>query len=231
MIEFNLLPDIKQQYIKAKRIKRLIFSVSVIVSGAALAIFLILLIYVDVFQKDKINNLSTQISNSKVQLESNSNLNKVLTIQNQLKILPSIYAQLPQTDRLFGDLAQIVPNNATISSLTIDFQTNTIVMSGTANTTTTVNQLIDTISYALYTLPNSTTTYPAFNSVDVNSITPPTGGSSTSGPTSTATAYEVTFKFDPKLFNVADNTQLVVKNETTTQSILDQPIFKSSGGQ
>ena len=42
MIQFNLLPDVKLDYIKSKKNKHLIITSSVIVSGAALAVLIIL---------------------------------------------------------------------------------------------------------------------------------------------------------------------------------------------
>lgn len=220
MIEFNLLPDIKQQFIKARRTKRLIVSLSIIVGGIAIAIFILLLLYVDVFQKARINSLKNQINNSNSQLASNTNLNKILTIQNQLNTLPTIYKQLPASNRLFNYLTELLPVNATVSSLSVDFTKDTVNMSGTADSAETINQFIDTLNFANYTVAGSTASTPAFSAITVGSISVSNSTNSTN--------YSLTFNFDPRLFNSQYNTQLIVPSLTTTRSILNQPtdIFK-----
>jgi Tfp pilus assembly protein PilN len=227
MIEFNLLPDVKQQFIKARRTKRLIISVSFIAAAVALFIFIFLLVFVDVFQKARISNLHNQIASSKSQIQGKSNLNEILTIQNQLKTLPSIYGSLPASNRLSNYLTELIPANATISSLSLNYSTNNILISGAADSSATVAQLVDTLKFATYTLNGQGST-PAFSAVAVTSIALNT--SATSG--SSKTTYALSFNFDPKLFNPSDNTQLVVPSLTTNRSILNQPadLFKSNGG-
>ena len=51
MIQFNLLPDVKQEYLKAKRTKQLVVLVSIIASATALTVLLLLFISVNVVQK------------------------------------------------------------------------------------------------------------------------------------------------------------------------------------
>ena len=61
MIQFNLLPDVKLEYIKAKRTKRSVMLVSIIATGVALGISIMLFLTVSVLQKQHINNLNNDI--------------------------------------------------------------------------------------------------------------------------------------------------------------------------
>lgn len=225
MIEFNLLPDVKLEYLRTKRTQHLVITLSLIIGAASLAVFVLLFLFVDVGQKVRINQLNGEISNATSQLNSNKNLNQILTVQNQLETLPTLESQAPKTSVLFGYLTQLIPANATVSSLSLDFTTNTVTMSGGADSIATVNTLVDTLKYTTYddkTL--NTTNVPAFSSVVLSSFSL----NSSSSPGSAA-QYSVTFSFDPKLFSSTDNISLIVPSETTTRSILNQPkLFKAS---
>jgi Tfp pilus assembly protein PilN len=225
MIEFNLLPDVKVQYLRTKRTQHLIITLSAIVGAASFAVFLLLFLFVDVGQKVRINQLDSQISSSSAQLTSNKNLNQILTVQNQLETIPTLEAQAPTTSRLFGYLSQVVPANATISSLAINFSTDNVTISGGADTLATVNTLVDTLKYTTY---NDATTkassVSAFKTVVLSSFG--YSGTATNGQTA---QYSVAFNFDPILFKSTDSITLVVPSETTTRSILNQPqLFKAS---
>ncbi len=220
MVELNLLPDVKLQFIKAKQVKRLVFSISIIVAVISLAILVSLIVYVDVVQKSKINTLNKSIASSIKQIQGNKDLNSVLTIQDQLRALPQLEAQSPKTSRLFGYMSSLVPSNVTVSSLSIDYTKNTIMLSGNADSLATVNQFVDTLKFTTYntdTVKNAK----AFNTVVLSSVTFGSGTAS----------YSISFNFDPILFSSTQNVTLVVPNLTTTRSIIDQPkiLFKSSG--
>jgi hypothetical protein len=62
MIQFNLLPDVKQAFIKAQRLKRMVIVISVIVASASIFITLVLFMVVNVYQKVQIDKLSEQIT-------------------------------------------------------------------------------------------------------------------------------------------------------------------------
>jgi hypothetical protein len=51
MVEFNLLPDVKMEYLRTKRFEHLVITASFIVGAASLAVFVLLFLFVDVAQK------------------------------------------------------------------------------------------------------------------------------------------------------------------------------------
>jgi Tfp pilus assembly protein PilN len=224
MIEFNLLPDIKQQYLKAKRLKKIIIFIVVVISTLSLVLFAFSYWYVYFNQKNNIKNLNNEITSSIRHIKSNPNLNKILTIQNQLNSLPNILSQSPKVSRIFNFMAELTPANATISDLTINLSSNSISINGGADSLNTVNQFVDTLKYAKYNNGSSKNNAP-FSSVTLASFSYSSSASST-----TPAQFTITFNYDPTLFNNTDNIQLVVPNITTTRSILNQPkiLFQSN---
>ena len=68
MIQFNLLPDVKLDYIKAQRSRRLVVVVSVVVSLASVAL-LVLLLSVAALQKKHLSDLSSDITSKSATLQ------------------------------------------------------------------------------------------------------------------------------------------------------------------
>ncbi|HEY1835613.1 MAG TPA: hypothetical protein VGG13_02205 [Candidatus Saccharimonadales bacterium] len=237
MIQFNLLPDVKLQYLKVRRTQRLVVSASTLLILASLFVFVLLIGTVDVFQKKNLNDLNHDISNYTSQLQNTPNLNKILTVQNQLQVLTSLHNQKPAASRLFGYIKQLTPANATISQLNIGFaqssaadQTddsqsgpNTISITGAANSLDVVNKFADTLKYTTYKKVDGSSAN-AFSAVVLSQFS-----LSTSGAT-----YTITANFDPAIFDSANNTSLTVPNIISTRSVTEQPtdLFKNnSSGQ
>jgi len=96
MIQFNLLPDVKQAYIKSEHTKRLVIGISAIVSTVALVIFVILVGTVYVVQKKSISDLNSNIQTNSTSLKDTANLTKILTVQSQLNSLATLDSQSPR---------------------------------------------------------------------------------------------------------------------------------------
>ena len=90
MIELNLLPDVKLEYIRAQRIKRLVMSIAFIISVAAITL-LVLLVVVETWQKHSLSNLNSDVTAKTNQLKGKPHINDVLTVQNQLSSLNSLH--------------------------------------------------------------------------------------------------------------------------------------------
>lgn len=213
MIEFNLLPTTKTEYVRAEKTKLLIGSISLIVSVLSVAVLALLVYYVDIVQKNSINKLSTNISNGVTKLNSYPNLDKILTIQNQANLLPTIQHQLFQPSRIFTYLSQLTPFNATISSLDQDLTKNTITISGNVDSIQTTNKFVDTLKYTTYSIL-SKSQGKAFSDIVLSAFD--------------KTSYTITLTYQPAIFLATNNVSLIVPNITTTRSVLDQPtdLFK-----
>ncbi len=170
MIQFNLLPDVKLEYIRAQRVKRTVVGIAVLVAGISLTILVLLFLVVDVFQKQHLKGLNNDIKTDTNKLLSINDLSKVLTIQNQLSSLPTLHANKPVTSRLFGYLKQIVPNNVNISSLSVTFGANTMTFTGTADKIVTVNKFVDTLKFTTFGIGSGKGEWASGNSYKANDV-------------------------------------------------------------
>lgn len=202
MAQFNLLPDVKLQYIKTQRLKRTVAVVSILVSGGLLTVFILLLLYVRVAQKNHINALTDDINASVETLEQKPDLDKVLTIQNQLNSLPSLHEQKIVSSRLVDYLTKLTPAKATISSAEANFEENTLLLTGNADSLKTVNKFIDTIKFTKYeTSASDAQETNAFSEVVLENFTVTTASSSSSD--EAPATYEIALSFDPIIFSYA----------------------------
>lgn len=224
MIQFNLLPDIKQQYLKAQRQKHLVVFISTIATIAAVALMVVLVLVVNVWQKKSINDLTSDIKKYSNQLSGTEDLNKILTVQNQLNSLTSLHDKKAVATRLFDYVTKLTPANANIAKLNIDYAKNTITISGTANALSTVNTYVDTLKFTKYKIVSgqgkSNTEKQAFSSVVLTAF----------GRTNKDTTYTINAKFDPVIFSELSEVELTVPQITTTRSATEQPtdLFQQS---
>jgi Tfp pilus assembly protein PilN len=210
MIQFNLLPDVKLEYVKANRLKHSITVIAVLAASIALFIMIMLIVTIDVVQKAHMNSLNSQITSITSDLKNIPNLNQVLTVQSQVNALPALHAQKPVTTRLATFISDLTPSKATISQLNINFQTNVITITGSADSLATVNQFVDTLKLSSYQSSGSTTSKNAFSNVVLTSF----GYTSQNGAT-----YSITATFDPVIFSGSSNSvTLNVPSSNATHS-------------
>lgn len=222
MIQFNLLPDIKMQYITAKRQKHTILAVSLIVAASALTIFVLLFATVNILQKNHLRDLERDISENTKKLKDTPELSKVLTVQNQLNSLPKLHNEKPVTSRLFGYITQLTPNQASIGSLSVDYTTSNMKLTGTTDSISTINKFVDTLKFTTYNAvnpDNSTETGLPFKDVVMSSF----------ARSEKETTYEISLSFDAKIFDSTKTITLSVPKKTTTRSETEKPtdLFKA----
>jgi len=213
MIQFNLLPDVKLEYIKAERTKRLVVSLSVLLTAVSVAIFILLIFSVNVLQRKNINDLSGDIQTMSTQLKGKENLDKILTVQNQLNALTPLHDKKVVDSRLPGFIGQVTPSTVAISSLDVDHEQNTMTITGKAINLDGVNVFVDSLKFTKYTTAANSTATSAFSNVVLSSF-----GRSSDGAT-----YTITLTFDPAIFSSSNDITLVVPNIITTRSVTEHP--------
>jgi hypothetical protein len=212
-IQFNLLPDIKIQYLKAKRQQHLVVLASIVTSLVALSVFVLLLTVVYGLQKKNLNDLNTDIKAASSELKSTKDMDKILTVQNQLAALPSLHDKKVVSTRLYDILSQVTPATASISKLNVDFVTGTMTIAGSADGLATVNKYADTLKFTNYSTKTVKTEKHAFSDVVLNSFTR----------SNDATTYEMGLKFDPVIFAGTEEIKLTVPEIISTRSEVDRP--------
>lgn len=215
MITLNLLPDIKKEYLKTQRLKRLFFMGSLIISAAFVAITILLALFVFGVQRYQISDTQSGIDEALSKLQSIEDLDKIVTIQKQMDVLPSLHDGKPAAGRLFGYLNTLVPNDVKLASLELLLGDELSgELSGTAATAKAINVFVDTLKNAELTYEGAEGPVRPFTSVvledpvvEENEI-----------------AYRIIIKFDSLLFdNTLSEAKLTVPNITTTNSVRGRP--------
>lgn len=218
MIQFNLLPDVKIKYLKTQRTKRMVVLISMICAGVSLAMVTVLFISVQGVQKKKVDDVSVKIKKERETLYSVQDLNKILTIQNQLSSLTLLHDQKPITSRIFEYLYKVTPVGATISNFDLNLETNTLTITGGASTLLTLNQYADSLKFATYKNSTTETGKPFTNVVTA----------SNKDNTKNTFTYTITTTIDAALFSNTDVPELAVPNIVSNRSQTEKPtaLFK-----
>ncbi len=215
------MPDIKIQYLKAKRQKHVVVLISVIASVASLVIFILLLTTVFVLQKKNISDLNKDITSSSKQLQSVPELTKILTVQNQLGTLTSLHDQKVVAARLLDYLTQVTPADTSVSKLVADYSVNVMTIGGGAKNLSTVNTFTDTLKFTQYSTAEGGAKKNAFSNVELKTF----------NRANDITTYEISFKFDPVIFSNKKQVTLEVPKIITTRSQTDKPSDVFQGAQ
>ncbi len=213
MIQFNLLPDVKLEYIRAERMKRMVMTIAILIATAAVVISIGLYVLVNVVQKGHLANLDKDIKRDSAKLKSTPNLDKILTVQNQLVSLPTLHQKKPNSSRFIGYLAQLTPAEAHVSQTNLDFSTNTVTLDGTAKSLEIVNKFVDTLKFTKYTAGDGTEQKPAFSAVVMTSF----------GVDEKGATYQLSFTFDPLVFDNTKTVTLVTPKIVSTRSATEKP--------
>ena len=220
-VQFNLLPDIKIEYLKAKRQQHMVILVSVLATIVAISVFVLLLSVVYGLQKKNIGDLNADIKSSSRELQNTKDLTKILTVQNQLKALPGLHDQKVVSSRLYDYLSQVTPTTASITKLNVDFSLNTMTISGGAPDLSTVNKYVDTLKFTKFSTKDESSQKNAFSDVVLTNFTRD----------DKAATYTIDLKFDPTIFEGADSVDFTVPQIISTRSEVDKPaaLFQSEG--
>lgn len=106
MIEINLVPDVKQELIHAQRVRLSVITISIIAGIAAIAIVIVLALLLGV-QGARGFILDRSIDTNSKKLSNVSDINKTLTIQNQLDKISSIHESSHVDSRIFNVLTSL----------------------------------------------------------------------------------------------------------------------------
>ena len=157
MIELNLLPDVKKEFIRAQRTRNTVISGAIFVCIVAVGAIALLATTVYGAQNVWKENLKKEIATNHQIVADKQEINKYLAVQSQLQALDQKAQERSVYARLFDYLPQLNPAppfNVTIYDFVLAKDTATITMSGSANSFEAVNNFKYTLeqvklSYAL----------------------------------------------------------------------------------
>lgn len=208
MIQFNLLPDVKVEYLKAKKLRQLLAVISIGTALTCMVIAVLLFLAVNVVQKRQLEGLNKELKQAAAIVQSTPNIDRIITVQNQLASLEGLHTTKPAAGRLFDYLSQVTPTNVSISAADTDFVSLTISLSGTAKDFLGVNTFVDTLKYTGYqTEATATEVKPAFSNVYLSAFSNTDKGST----------FQITLSYDKALFDNQQKVKLTVPNTVTTR--------------
>lgn len=215
MIQINLLPSIKAEYVKAQRTKRTVISVSIIAIGVSVGIVGILASVAFGAQQLQLNSLQDKTAKNEAKLKEVNDLDKILTIQNQLIALTPLHDAKPVMSRVFTYLQQTTPDQVTIENYSIKNDEYTWTVQGKAPSLELVNKYVDTLKFTEIVLQNaSEEPVKAFNEVVLTSFAKTQDGYS----------FEIDFKYNDQLFSSANpDIKIIVPSTVTTRSQTQLP--------
>ena len=208
MVQFNLLPDVKLEYIKAERTKRFVTFVSMIIGVIALGLLFLSMIIVYVVQKQMIRSLDSTIQQSNQKLSSIKDVDKILTVQNQLSTLTSLHESKPAVSRVFSYVQQTTPSKVNLNKLSLDFATSSITLGGTASSLDDVKNYADALKAATYVVADGPS-QKAFSDVVLTSFSK----------NDKDTTFTITSKFASDLFDITKDVKLSTSSAGANNSV------------
>jgi hypothetical protein len=242
MIEINLVPDVKQELIRAKHVRNLVVSGAVVVGIASVAVVILLAVYLFGVQTLRSSLADSSIKDKEKSLQAVPDLANMLTIQSQLANIATLHNQENASSRLFNLLIAInppTPNNVTLSTVRFDADQGTIHLDGqAANGFVAADVFKKTIAATKfsYTSDGKTTSgLVADGDITVSNLS---YGEDTTG--AKVLRFSLDFTYDPALFVSSSQdvklTPLGLQNATDSFKYLPTSLFSSratdiGGGQ
>ncbi len=230
MVQLNLLPEVKLEYIAIKKQKRFVSLLATFVIVGSIGVTLLLALIVYGAQAARLSSVQKSIKSNTSKLQNTEGLNEILTVQNQLSALDALHEDKPVVSKLFAYLSQVVPANSTITTLTLDTANSTITMTGESNSLQDVNKLVDTFKFVEISKgeEGETSRPKAFSQVVLSGFDRGVDGAT----------FTINLAYDPSIFsNTEDKIVLIVPETVSTRSTTEQPkaLFdkteQSAGGQ
>lgn len=133
MITLNLLPDIKQEYLKTRRVQARVISLAILSSLVAVGLTVLLAFWVYAVQNIHQNLITDSIKKNSQKLSSVKDISKYVTLQSQLANLTALHEGKNNYSRLMDFLPQLnpkAPNNVRLSSIEIADEGRLITVEG-----------------------------------------------------------------------------------------------------
>ncbi len=214
MIQLNMLPDVKVQYLKTQRTKHLVILGAFGAAAASATLIVVLCFVVFVWDHKTINDMTRDIKKYETQMGDITELEKALTVQFQLRSLEGLHNEKPVTSRATEILSKVVPSEASFNEIKIDTEKHTMVLKGEASNAERANTLADSFKFAHMTEEGVEGRKQPFSAVTLKSY----------NFDGKKAKFEVTLNYDEAIFDRTKNIVVAVEaGQNTTGSVLDRP--------
>ena len=229
MIEINLLPDVKREYLKTQQVKHSVIVGSVLVSAVAIVVTALLYSYVQVVQPQHRKNVQKDIDAHLSDIKAKPNATKIVTVQGVLEQISGLQDKKTITSNLFGYLTSFTPRDVSYGEVTLDVTQNSLALKGEASTYEGVNILANNLKSAQFTYKSgdSTQTIKPFSAVVFQTLSKADQSS-----TSKSVGFQLTITFDPVMFNQATSAPSLKVDASSEQLLLpDAKLFNTGAAQ
>ncbi|MGB4967382.1 MAG: PilN domain-containing protein [Candidatus Saccharimonadales bacterium] len=199
MVQFNLLPDVKLEFVKARRLKHTVMVVAMVTTAIAVGVCIIAFFIANIVQKQQLRSLDVSIKEKSAEIASIKDIDKILTVQNQLNTLTGLHDRKHAPTRVFGYLSQLTPADTSLDKFSADFTANTATVSGTAVSLNLVRSYADTLKRTQFQVEGGDKKTKAFSNVVL----------STFSRDDKSATFQITFSFDPTIFDITKKVQLL----------------------
>ena len=231
MIEINLIPNVKLELIKAQKTRSKVIATSIFVSIATLSIVAVLLAYIFGVQSIRGVLADNEIKSGSAKLAKVEDLDKVLTIQNQLTKISELNDSKKIDSRIFDILQVIIPRESAgsstpliqISTISIDPESSVITIDGqTGQGYSAVEIFKKTIDGARIKYDDSDTKNPLNFATDISTANTSYGEDSSG---KKVLRFTMSFKYAEEIFAYSSKNAsiYVVLNGNVTDSYLGLP--------
>ena len=227
MIKLNLLPEIKREYLRAKQVERRVVGIAILSMVVAGGLVVVGTLWVYGAQEVYKKLLTDEITKNLTTLKSTKDIDKYVTIQNQLASLDGLHDKKTITSRLFDIVPRLnpkAPNSVKLTSINVDTIGTTIVFEGETTSFTGLQTFRDTLENAKFSYrqdaEDKLTEDKLFSGTVINSQSLATRQETNQ----TYVSFKVTATYNPTIFgaNLKDFS-VIVPTKETTQSKQDTP--------
>lgn len=231
MIELNLLPDVKKDFIKAQRTRNQVVAISTLAIIGSVGLIIAFALFVYGGQKLIISNLTNDINKKSEELKKVDDLGKYLTVQNQLAHLDPLHEDKQVYSRLMDYLVvlnPVAPNSIQLDTLEVLSEDNAVVFKGTAPSAQAFNVYKDTLVNAKLSYSQDGGDKVTTNLFDDVLVEANALGRVRD---QTLVSFIVRTTYNENVFvKRTDNVSVSVPDIETTQSYRQAPLFNSAAG-
>lgn len=214
MIQINLLPDVKRDFLRKQRFKRLFGVMAFFVCAIAITILVALTGYVYVVQNPHVSNVQDDIDTGLNTLQNIEDLDKILTVQNQLQALPGLHDDKLISSRLFDYLSVLVPERVALNAFELASDDSRILVKGAGDDFKAINVFADTLKNAEFITADDAEGVRAFKNVVLDTI----------GQGDDSASFTIEMEYDEVIFSAtADEPKMRVPNIISTRSSTESP--------
>ena len=155
MIEINLLPSVKLEYLKSQQTKHAVVIGSILISLVSVGLLTLLFIYVQVVQPKYQSNVQSKIDSALEDSKTKKDAVKVVTVQGALEQIPALQDKKLITSNMFIYLKEFTPRDVSYSNVKIDLTASSLVLQGSATNFEQANVLANNLKSAKFSYSKS----------------------------------------------------------------------------